>query len=80
MGLHNVRDSDFAKVVKGPTTKLLSFGESVAKRKMSSEMFFRVLDMYKAMFELMPYFDIIYCQKSCASMMMQLSTIIVRLG
>lgn len=79
-GLHKVRDSCFAEVVKGPTRKLLAFGESVAKRKRSGERLFRVLDMYKALSDLMPDFDIVYCQKSCASVRTQFSTIVLRLG
>jgi exocyst complex protein 7 len=48
-GLNNVRDFCFAEVVKGPTTKLLAFGESVAMSKKSSERLFRVLDMYETL-------------------------------
>jgi exocyst complex protein 7 len=78
-GLNNVRDSCFAEVVKGPTTKLLAFGESVAMSKKSSERLFRVLDMYETLWDLMPDIDTVYCQDSCASVRTQASTIFVRL-
>lgn len=79
-GLNNVRDSCFAEVVKGPTMKLLAFGESVAMSKKSSERLFRVLDMYETLWDLMPDIETVYCQESCASVRTQASRIIVRFG
>jgi len=79
-GLNNVRDFCFAEVVKGPTTKLLAFGESVAMSKKSSESLFRVLDMYETVWDLMPDIDTVYCQDSCASVRTQASSILIRLG
>jgi exocyst complex protein 7 len=79
-GLNNARDFCFAEIVKGPTTKLLAFGESVAMSKKSSERLFRVLDMYESLSNLLPDIDTVYCQDSCASVRTQASTILVRLG
>lgn len=79
-GLNNVRDSCFAEVVKEPMKILLAFGESVAMGKKSSEMLFRMLDMYETLWDLMPDIETVYCQESCASVRTQASTIFVRLG
>jgi exocyst complex protein 7 len=80
VGFNNVGDFCFAEIVQGPATKLLAFGDSVAMSKNSSERLFRVLDMYVSLLDLLPDIDTVFSQESCASVRMQASTIVIRLG
>ncbi|GLJ35875.1 hypothetical protein SUGI_0720030 [Cryptomeria japonica] len=75
-----MRDACFAENAKKSTCRVFALAEGLAATSLLSERIFRVLDLYKAITNLMSNIEAIYCQNSFPSMHDQAQKIVTRLG
>ncbi|KAJ8561484.1 hypothetical protein K7X08_033961 [Anisodus acutangulus] len=79
-GFTSVSDLSFMEVSRGSTIQLLNFADTVAISSRAPERLFKVLDVYEALRDLMPEFELMFSDQYCVLLRREALTIWRRLG
>ncbi|XP_009594732.1 exocyst complex component EXO70B1 [Nicotiana tomentosiformis] len=79
-GFNSVSDLSFMEVSRGSTIQLLNFADAVAISSRAPERLFKVLDVYEALRDLMPEFELLFMDQYCVLLRNEALTIWRRLG
>lgn len=79
-GFPSAADLSFAEVCRSSTLHLLNFADAVAISSRSPERLFKVLDVYEAMRDLMPEFELLFSDDNCLPLRNEAITVWNRLG
>ncbi|KAH6837081.1 exocyst subunit exo70 family protein B1 [Perilla frutescens var. hirtella] len=79
-GCLSAADVSFLEVCRGSTVELLNFADAVAISSRSPERLFKVLDVYEAVRDLMPEFELIFSGECCLSLRNEAISVWKRLG
>ncbi|CAN4128369.1 unnamed protein product [Withania somnifera] len=79
-GFTSVSDLSFMEVSRGSTIQLLNFADAVAISSRAPERLFKVLDVYEALRDLMPEFELMFADQYCVLLRNEALTIWRRLG
>ncbi|MCD7466988.1 hypothetical protein HAX54_004117 [Datura stramonium] len=79
-GFTSVSDLSFMEVSRGSTIQLLNFADAVAISSRAPERLFKVLDVYEALRDLMPEFELMFSDQYCVLLRNEALTIWRRLG
>lgn len=79
-GCLSAADLSFLEVCRGSIDQLLNFVDAVALSSRSPERLFKVLDVYEAMRDLMPEFELIFSDECCLSLRNEAVSVWKRLG
>ncbi|KAE8039361.1 hypothetical protein FH972_011781 [Carpinus fangiana] len=79
-GLSSAADLSFMEVCRGSTIQLLNFADAVSIGSRSPERLFKVLDVFEALRDLIPEFDLVFSDQYCLVLRNEAVTIWKRLG
>ncbi|CAN4093287.1 unnamed protein product [Withania somnifera] len=79
-GFTSVSDLSFMEVSRGSTIQLLNFADAVAISSRAPERLFKVLDVYEALRDLMPEFELMFSNQYCVLLRNEALTIWRRLS
>lgn len=79
-GFTSLSDLSFMEVSRGSTIQLLNFADAVAISSRAPERLFKVLDVYEALRDLMPQFELMFSDQYCVLLRNEALTIWRRLG
>lgn len=79
-GFTSVSDLSFMEVSRGSTIQLLNFADAVAISSRAPERLFKVMDVYEALRDLMPEFELMFSDQYCVLLRNEALTIWRRLG
>ncbi|KAL3361188.1 hypothetical protein AABB24_014206 [Solanum stoloniferum] len=79
-GFNSVSDLSFMEVSRGSTIQLLNFADAVAISSRAPERLFKVLDVYEALRDLMPEFELMFSDQYCVLLRNEALAIWRRLG
>lgn len=79
-GFSSAADLSFMEVCRGSTIQLLNFADAVAIGSRAPERLFKVLDVYEAIRDLMPEFELIFSDQYCILLRNEAMSIWKRLG
>lgn len=79
-GYTSVSDLSFMEVSRGSTIQLLNFADAVAISSRAPERLFKVMDVYEALRDLMPEFELMFSDQYCVLLRNEALTIWRRLG
>ncbi|KAK4370218.1 hypothetical protein RND71_009693 [Anisodus tanguticus] len=79
-GFTSVSDLSFMEVSRGSTIQLLNFADAVSISSRAPERLFKVLDVYEALRDLIPEFELMFSDQYCVLLRNEAFTIWRRLG
>lgn len=79
-GMNPWRETAFGELSKGSMMQLLSFGEAIAISRRSPEKLFKILDMYEALWELLPDINSIFSDDVSSNVRSEANGVLIRLG
>lgn len=79
-GMSPWRETSFSETVRGSMLQFLSFGEAIAISRRSPEKLFKILDMYEALWDLLPDINSTFSFDLCSSVRSEANGVLVRLG
>lgn len=79
-GFPSDADLSFTEVCRGSIIQLLNFADAVAISSRSPERLFKVLDVYEAIRDLMPEFELVFLDDCCLPLRNEAVTVWKRLG
>lgn len=79
-GFSSAADLSFMEVCRGSTIQLLNFADAVSIGSRAPERLFKILDVFEAMRDLMPEFEVVFSDQYCSFLRNESVTIWKRLG
>ncbi|CAK8537871.1 unnamed protein product [Lathyrus sativus] len=79
-GYSSAADFSFMEVCRGSTVQLLNFADAVAIGSRSPDRLFRILDVFETLRDLIPEFEVLFCDQYSVSLRNEALTIWKRLG
>ncbi|KAK2376562.1 exocyst complex component EXO70B1 [Trifolium repens] len=79
-GFSSAADFSFMEVCRGSTVQLLNFADAVAIGSRSPERLFKILDVFETLRDLIPEFEVLFCDQYSVSLRNEALTIWKRLG
>ncbi|XP_043721913.1 exocyst complex component EXO70B1 [Telopea speciosissima] len=73
-------DACFMETVKGPAIQVFNFAEAISISRRSPEKLFKILDLYDALYDLLPDVDAVFGSKLSESVRVQAAEILSRLA
>ncbi|CAI8585923.1 unnamed protein product [Vicia faba] len=79
-GFSSAADFSFMEVCRGSAVQLLNFADAVAIGSRSPDRLFRILDVFETLRDLIPEFEVLFCDQYSVSLRNEALTIWKRLG